>query len=163
VQRLGGCSHNPATTKPLTASTNQPKNSELDHTPGLQSGRMREQPGRPGHHDIKTSEESNHSSEASGATPGGCTRAHPPEKSITEKGRSPRKKVRQSLQASTNTPFEARGLLSGTVIRGTPNTPKTRLVTTISTSCRWARFRSRLRLPKGRDLASPESGLGREL
>jgi hypothetical protein len=34
------------------------------------------------------------------------------------------KKVRQSLQESTNTPFEARGLLSGTVIRGTPNTPK---------------------------------------
>jgi hypothetical protein len=38
---------------------------------------------------IKTMEESNHSSEASGATPGGCTRAHPPEQNITEKGRSP--------------------------------------------------------------------------
>jgi hypothetical protein len=32
--------------------------------------------------------------------------------------------VRQSLQASTNTPFEAQGLLSGTIIRGTPKTPK---------------------------------------
>jgi hypothetical protein len=73
---------------------------------------------------IKTSEESNHSSEASGATPGGCARAHPTEQSITEKGRSPYKEMRQSLQASTNTPYEARGLLSGTVIRGTPNTPK---------------------------------------
>jgi hypothetical protein len=73
---------------------------------------------------IKTSEESNHSPEASAATPGGCARTHPPEQSVTEKGRSPRKKVRQSLQASTNTPFEARGLLSGTIIRGTPNTPK---------------------------------------
>ena len=73
---------------------------------------------------IKTSEESNHSSEASVATPGGCARVHPPEQNITEKGRSPCKKVRQSLQASTNTPFEARGLLSGTIIRGTPNTPK---------------------------------------
>jgi hypothetical protein len=41
--------------------------------------------------------------------------------------------VRQSRQASTHTPFEARGLLSGTIIRGTPKTPKTRLVTTIST------------------------------
>jgi hypothetical protein len=40
---------------------------------------------------IKTSEESNHSSEASGATPGGCARAHPPERNITEKGWSPRK------------------------------------------------------------------------
>jgi hypothetical protein len=72
---------------------------------------------------IKTSEESNHSSEALGATPGGCARAHPPEQNVTEKGRSPCKKVRQSLQASTNTPFEARGLLSGTIIRGTPKTP----------------------------------------
>jgi hypothetical protein len=69
---------------------------------------------------IKTSEELNHSSEASGATPSGCARAHPPEQNITEKGRSPCKKVRQSLQASTNTPFEARGLLLGTIIRGTP-------------------------------------------
>jgi hypothetical protein len=41
---------------------------------------------------IKTSEESNHSSEASGATPGGCARAHLPEQNITEKGRSPHKK-----------------------------------------------------------------------
>jgi hypothetical protein len=73
---------------------------------------------------IKTLEESNHSSEASGATPGRCAHAHPPEQSITEIGRSPCKKVWQSLQASTNTPVEARGLLSGTVIRGTPNTPK---------------------------------------
>ena len=34
------------------------------------------------------------------------------------------KKCDESLQASANTPFEARGLLSGTIIRGTPNTPK---------------------------------------
>jgi hypothetical protein len=73
---------------------------------------------------IKTSKESNHSSEASGATPGGCPRAQPPEQNVTEKGQSPCKKVRQSLQASANTPFEARGLLSGTIIRGTPKTPK---------------------------------------
>jgi hypothetical protein len=36
----------------------------------------------------------------------------------------PLQKIRQNLQASAYTPFEARGLLSGTVIRGTPNTPK---------------------------------------
>jgi hypothetical protein len=42
----------------------------------------------------KTSEESNHSSEASEATPGGCARAHPLEQNVTEKGRSPCKKVR---------------------------------------------------------------------
>jgi hypothetical protein len=40
-----------ATTKLLTASTNQPKNSEPDHAPGLQPGRMREQQGRPRHHE----------------------------------------------------------------------------------------------------------------
>jgi hypothetical protein len=40
----------------------------------------------------KTSEESNHSSKASGATPGGCARAHPPEQNVTKKGRSPCKK-----------------------------------------------------------------------
>jgi hypothetical protein len=36
----------------------------------------------------------------------------------------PLAKIRQNLQASARTPFEARGLLSGIVIRGTPNTPK---------------------------------------
>jgi hypothetical protein len=41
---------------------------------------------------IKTSEESNHSSKASGATPGGCAHAHPSEQTTTEKGRSPCKK-----------------------------------------------------------------------
>jgi hypothetical protein len=58
---------------------------------------------------------------------------HPPEQNAIEKGWSSCKKMRQSLQASANTPFEARGLLSGTIIRGTPKTPKTRLVNTIST------------------------------
>jgi hypothetical protein len=72
---------------------------------------------------IKTSEESNHSSKASGATPGGCARAHPLEQNMTEKGRS-LAKIRQNLQASARTPFEARGLLSGAIIRGTPKTPK---------------------------------------
>jgi hypothetical protein len=38
---------------------------------------------------IKTSEEPNPSSEASGATPDGCARAHPSEPNITERGQSP--------------------------------------------------------------------------
>jgi hypothetical protein len=42
---------NPATTKPLTASTNQPENSESDHAPGLRSDCMREQPDWPRHHE----------------------------------------------------------------------------------------------------------------
>jgi hypothetical protein len=79
-----------ATAKPLTTSTNQRENSEPDRAPGSRPGRIREQQGRPRHHKgIKTSEESKHSSEASGATPGGCAHAHPPEQNITQKGRSP--------------------------------------------------------------------------
>jgi hypothetical protein len=42
------------------------------------------------------------------------------------------KKCDGSLQASANTPFEARGLLSGTIIRGTLKTPNSQLVTPIS-------------------------------
>jgi hypothetical protein len=47
----GAALANPATAKPLTASTNQPENSEPDYAPGLQSDRMREQPDRPRHHE----------------------------------------------------------------------------------------------------------------
>jgi hypothetical protein len=47
----GAALANPATAKLLTASTNQPKNLEPDHAPVLQSGRMREQPDRPWHHE----------------------------------------------------------------------------------------------------------------
>ena len=43
------------------------------------------------------------------------------------------KKCDESLQASANTPFEARGLLSGTIIRGTLKAPNSQLVTPIST------------------------------
>jgi hypothetical protein len=42
---------NPASAKPLTASTYQPENSEPDYAPGLQPVRMREQPDRPKHHE----------------------------------------------------------------------------------------------------------------
>jgi hypothetical protein len=47
----GAALANPATAKPLTASTNQPENSKPDHAPELQSDRMREQPDRPRHHE----------------------------------------------------------------------------------------------------------------
>jgi hypothetical protein len=39
------------TAKLLTASTNRLKNSAPDHAPGLRPGRMREQQGRPRHHE----------------------------------------------------------------------------------------------------------------
>jgi hypothetical protein len=38
----GAALANPGLAKPLTASTNQPENSEPDHAPGLRSDRMRE-------------------------------------------------------------------------------------------------------------------------
>jgi hypothetical protein len=47
----GAALANPASAKPLTASTNQPENLEPDHAPGLRSDRMREQPDRPRHHE----------------------------------------------------------------------------------------------------------------
>jgi hypothetical protein len=127
VQRLGGCSRKPGYGQTVD-SVNRPAR-ELGTRPCTRAiARSHKGTTRPAKASqkayIKTSEESNHSSEASGATPGGCARTHPPEQNVTEKGRSPCKKVRQSLQASTNTLFEARGLLSGTIIRGTPNTPK---------------------------------------
>jgi hypothetical protein len=43
------------------------------------------------------------------------------------------KKCDKSLQASINTPFEAQGLLSGTIIRGTLKAPNSQLVTPIIT------------------------------
>jgi hypothetical protein len=43
------------------------------------------------------------------------------------------KKCDKASKRVPTLPFEAQRLLSGTIIRGTPKTPKTRLVTTIST------------------------------
>jgi hypothetical protein len=78
-------------------------------------------------------------------------------------GLVPLQKLQQNLQASTYTPFEARGLLSGTVIRGTPmllnlagkhlQNKLQRLISTVQVKASST---------KGRDLASPEPGLGRE-
>jgi hypothetical protein len=58
---------------------------------------------------IKTSKESNHSSEPSGATPGGCARAHPPEQNITEKGRSPCKKCDKASKRVPTLPLRLGG------------------------------------------------------
>jgi hypothetical protein len=125
MQRLGGCSRTRLRPKLLTASTNQPDNLEPDHAPGLLPGRKRERPDRPKHHEKH--------SDLRGVKPllrglEGYTwrvRSRAPTRTWqkTEKGRSPHRKRSKSLQASAITPFEARGLLSGTIIRGTPNAP----------------------------------------
>jgi hypothetical protein len=47
----GAALANLAPTKPLTASTYQPENSEPDHAPGLRPDHMREQPDRPRRHE----------------------------------------------------------------------------------------------------------------
>jgi hypothetical protein len=47
----GAALANPAPAKLLTASTDQPENSEPDHAPRLRSDRVREQPDRPRHHE----------------------------------------------------------------------------------------------------------------
>jgi hypothetical protein len=94
---LGAALANPALAKPLTASTYQPKNSEPNHAPGLRSDRMREQPNWLRRHERHK--------DLGGVKPllrglggytrrGGAARAHPPEQNVTEKGRSPCKKVR---------------------------------------------------------------------
>jgi hypothetical protein len=105
---------NPAPAKPLTASTYQPENSEPDYAPGQRPVRMREhQTGRGITKGTKTSKESNHSSEASGATPGGCARAHPPEQNVTEKGRSPCRKCDKASKRVPTLPLRLGGYCRG--------------------------------------------------
>jgi hypothetical protein len=73
-------------------------------------------------------------SKASGATPSGCARAHPPEESSTKTSRGPgndlaetqqRSNSTNSLRRSAPTPPRAWGLLSGTMIRDTQIRDKT--------------------------------------
>jgi hypothetical protein len=74
----------------------------------------------------------------------------------------PLQKIWQNLQVSAYTPFEARGLLSGTVIRGTPNTPKhgwkTSSKQTIKTGKRGSKLKPRLPRDAISSRPSPASG-----
>jgi hypothetical protein len=49
----GAALANPAPAQPLTASTYQPENLELDYARGLRPVRMREQPDRPKHYETR--------------------------------------------------------------------------------------------------------------
>jgi hypothetical protein len=62
---------------------------------------------------IKTSEESNHSSEASGATPDGCARVHPSEQNTTENGWSPCKKSGRTSKRVLTLPSRLEGYCRG--------------------------------------------------
>jgi hypothetical protein len=66
---------------------------------------------------------------------GALARTHRNKTQLRKAG-PPAKKCDKSLQASVNTPFEAQGLLSGTIIRGTLKAPNSQLVTPISTKLR---------------------------
>jgi hypothetical protein len=66
-------------------------------------------------------------------------------------------KIRQNLQASAYTPFEARGLLSGTIIRGTPNTPKHGWKISLKQIVKAGKNGSRLKLHLPRDAISSRS------
>jgi hypothetical protein len=113
-----------ATTELLTTSTNQRENSKPDRAPGLRLGRMREQQGRPRHRKkIRPQRSQTTPLRPRGLHPAGAlARTH--RNKIQPRRAGPLAKIRQNLQASAYSPFEARGLLSDTVIRGTPNTPK---------------------------------------
>jgi hypothetical protein len=118
----GAALANPAPVKPLTASTYQPENLGLDCAPGLRPVRMREQPDQP-----KALRNALRPRRSQTTPPrpralhlaGALARTHRNETQSRKVGPLA-KKCNRSLQASIYTPFEARGLLSGTIIRGTP-------------------------------------------
>jgi hypothetical protein len=74
----------------------------------------------------------------------------------------PLQTIRQNLQASAYTPFEAQGLLLGTVIRGTPNTPKHGWKTSSKQTVKTGKHSSKLKPHLPRDAISsrpsPTSG-----
>jgi hypothetical protein len=148
-----------ATAKLLTTSTNQLKNSEPDHATGLRPGRMREQQGQPRNH--------KKNSDLRGVKPllrglGGYTRrvrSRAPIRTKYNRERLvPLQKILQNLQASAYTPFEAQGLLPGTVIRGTPNTPKHVWKTSSKQTVKTGKYSSKLKPHLPRDAISSRPG-----
>jgi hypothetical protein len=121
----GAALTNPAPAKLLTTSTYQPENLELDYALRLRPVRMREQPDRPKHHEnaLRPRRSQTTPPRPRGLhSAGALARTHRNETQPRKAGPLA-KKCDKSLQASISTPFEAGGLLSGTIIRGTPKTP----------------------------------------
>jgi hypothetical protein len=120
----GAALANPAPAEPLTASTYQPENLGLYCAPGLRPVRMREQSDRPKHHETRYDLE--------GVKPllrglGVYTRrvrSRAPTGTKRNRERSvPLQKVRQKPPSEYQHSLRGLGLLSGTIIRGTPKTP----------------------------------------
>jgi hypothetical protein len=113
-----------ATVELLTTSTNLRENSKPNRAPRPRPDRMREQQGRPRHRKkLRPQRSQTTPPRPRGLHPAGAL-AHTHRNKTRPRRAGPLAKIRKNLQASAHTPFEARGLLSGTVIRGTPNTPK---------------------------------------
>jgi hypothetical protein len=130
----GAALANPAPAKPLTASTYQPENLGPDRALGLRPADMREQPDQPKCCEMHLRPRRSQTTppRPRGLHPAGALARTHRNKTQPRKAGPLAKKCDKSLQASINTPFEARGLLSGTIIRGTLITPKSQLVTPIS-------------------------------
>jgi hypothetical protein len=106
---------NPAPAKPLTASTNQPEDLEPDYAPGLrpvsQEGTTR--PAEASRNALRPRRSQTTPPRPRGLHPAGAlARTHRNETQPRKAGPLA-KKCDKSLQASTNTPFEARGYCRG--------------------------------------------------
>ena len=130
----GAALANPAPAKPLTASTYQPENLGPDRAPGLRPARMRgtTRPAEALREALRPRRSQTTPPRPRGLHPAGALARTHRNKMQPRKAGPLAKKCDESLQASANTPFEARGLLSGTIIRGTLKTPNSQLVTPIS-------------------------------
>jgi hypothetical protein len=129
----GAALANLALAKPLTASTYQPENLGPDRAPGLRPARMRERPDQPLREALRPRRSQTTPPRPRGLHPAGALARTHRNKTQPRKAGPLAKKCDKSLQVSINTPFEARGLLSRTIIRGTLKTPNSQLVTPIST------------------------------
>jgi hypothetical protein len=125
VRRLGGCSHKPGSGQTVD-SVNIPARERGTRrctraTAGSHEGTTR--PVEASRNALRPRRSQTSPPRPRGLHPAGAlARTHRNETQPRKAGPLA-KKCDKSLQASINTPFEARGLLSGTKIRGTPKTP----------------------------------------
>jgi hypothetical protein len=131
VQRLGGCSRKPGSGQ-IVDSVNIPAR-ELGTRPCTRAtASSHEGTTRPSEvlrNALRPQRSQTTPSRPRGLHPAGALARTHRNKTQPRKTGPLAKKCDKSLQASINTPFEARGLLSGTIIRGTLKTPKSQLVT----------------------------------
>jgi hypothetical protein len=118
----GAALANPALAKPLTTSTYQPENLGprpcTRATASSHEGTAR--PAEASRNALRPRRSQTTPPRPRGLHPAGALARTHRNKMQPRKASPLAKKCDKSLQASINTPFEARGLLSGTIIRGTP-------------------------------------------